>query len=335
MHVVRSLEKSRIASRHRGCPATRGWTLLRDVYRLRCRHLRLSTLPACRHSLSVDPPSLSTLLPCRQSRLRLINGGAEGIQKFSIDGYKLTVFANDFVPVVPYDVDVVTLGIGQQTDVIVKATGSSTDTVWMRSTLGTSAFSGGCTLNDGISPEAVAAIYYENANTSAIPTTISSVPDSEIELCANDALADTVPYFSLTPPRKPETTQEVSITFQSNGTHNLFYMNNSTFRADSNDPLLLEAKLGKTEFPAQSNVYDFGESKSIRLVVYNYAFTGVHPMHMHGHNMYSLAVGTGTWDGTVTNAPNAQNPQKTRRATPSSRSERYEARIHRRSDRHR
>ena len=240
-------------------------------------------------------------------RLRLINGGAEGIQKFSIDGYKLTVFANDFVPVVPYEVDVVTLGIGQRTDVIVKATGKPTDTVWMRSTLGKSAFVGGCTLNDGISPEAVAAIYYEHANTSAIPTTTSSVPDSEIELCDNDALTSTVPYFSLTPPPKPETTQEVSITYQSNGTHNLFYMNNSTFRADYNDPLLLEAKLGHTTFPAEANVYNFGESKSIRLVVYNYATTGVHPMHMHGHNMYVLATGTGTWDGTITNG---QNPQR-------------------------
>ena len=47
-------------------------------------------------------------------RLRLINSGAEGIQKFSIDGAKLTVIANDFVPVTPYEVDVVTLGIGQR-----------------------------------------------------------------------------------------------------------------------------------------------------------------------------------------------------------------------------
>lgn len=240
-------------------------------------------------------------------RLRLINGGAEGIQKFSIDGYNLTVIANDFVPLVPYVTDVVTLGIGQRTDIIVKATGQPTDAVWMRSTLGLSAFVGGCTLNDGISPEAVAAIYYEKANTSAIPTTVSSVPQSAIEDCNNDPLSSTVPYFSLTPPAQPDTTQQVDITFQSNGTNDLFYMNNSTFRADYNDPLLLEAKLGQKTFPAENNVYNFGSSKSIRLVVYNYAFTGYHPMHMHGHNMYILAFGQGTWDGNVTNA---QNPQR-------------------------
>lgn len=53
----------------------------------------------------------------KKYRLRLINGGAEGIQKFSIDGSKLTVIANDFVPIEPYEVDVVTLGIGQRSDV--------------------------------------------------------------------------------------------------------------------------------------------------------------------------------------------------------------------------
>jgi FtsP/CotA-like multicopper oxidase with cupredoxin domain len=35
-------------------------------------------------------------------RLRLINAGAEGMQKFSIDGHNLTVVANDFVPIIPY-----------------------------------------------------------------------------------------------------------------------------------------------------------------------------------------------------------------------------------------
>ena len=152
-------------------------------------------------------------------RLRLINSGAEGMQKFSIDGYNLTVIANDFVPLEPYETDVVTLGIGQRTDIVVKATGNSSDAVWMRSTLGTSAFDGGCTLNDGISPEAVAAIYYEKADTSSVPTTTSSVSASAIESCQNDPLSDTVPYYSMTPASNPQTTQIVDITYQTNGTN--------------------------------------------------------------------------------------------------------------------
>ena len=239
-------------------------------------------------------------------RLRLINAGAEGIQKFSIDGYKLTVIANDFVEINPYTVDVVTLGIGQRTDIIVKFNGKPTDSVWMRSTLGPSAFVGGCTLNDGISPEAVAAIYYEKADTSAVPNTNTTVPASEILKCANDDLSLTQPYYAITPTTRPTTSQNINITYQSNGTHNLFFMNNSTFRANYNDPVLLDAKLGNNNYPADYNVYNFGSSQSVRLVVYNYAQTGVHPMHMHGHNMYVLSVGTGLWDGQVVNAKNPQ-----------------------------
>jgi len=34
--------------------------------------------------------------------LRIINAGAEGLQRFSIDGHRLTVIANDFVPIVSF-----------------------------------------------------------------------------------------------------------------------------------------------------------------------------------------------------------------------------------------
>jgi hypothetical protein len=43
------------------------------------------------------------------------------------------VVANDFTQVKPYDVDVVTLGVGQRSDVIVTADGQSNHTAWMRS----------------------------------------------------------------------------------------------------------------------------------------------------------------------------------------------------------
>jgi FtsP/CotA-like multicopper oxidase with cupredoxin domain len=51
--------------------------------------------------------------------LRLINTSAEGMQKFTIDGHNFTVIANDFVPINPYSTNVITLGVGQRSDVIV------------------------------------------------------------------------------------------------------------------------------------------------------------------------------------------------------------------------
>ena len=100
----------------------------------------------------------------KKHRLRLINSGAEGIQRFTIDGLNMTVIANDFVPVVPYTTNVVTLGVGQRTDVIVTATGPSNSAIWMRSDLSP-------TCDAATHPYALAAIYYEKADTTAVPKT--------------------------------------------------------------------------------------------------------------------------------------------------------------------
>lgn len=95
-------------------------------------------------------------------RLRLINTGAEGIQRFTIDNHTMTIIANDFVPVVPYDTTMVTLGVGQRTDVIVTATGPPTASYWMRADLSP-------TCDAPHNPYALAAIYYEDANTNSVP----------------------------------------------------------------------------------------------------------------------------------------------------------------------
>ena len=233
-------------------------------------------------------------------RLRLINSGAEGIQKFSIDGHTLTVIANDFVPIKPYDTTVVTLGIGQRTDVIVRAIGKPTDSFWMRSSITVCA-----TANR---PLALAKVFYERANTSVVPQ--STAWNDTTNPCANDPLEKTVPAYSITPTLTPDVTQNITISGGFNATHHFnFRMNNSTFRANYNNPLLLLANQGNTTYPMdpQWNVYNFGKSKSIRIIVKN-TFPAAHPMHLHGHNMFVLHVGPGLeWDGTIVNP---QNPQR-------------------------
>ena len=107
----------------------------------------------------------------KKHRLRLINSGAEGIQRFTIDGHNMTIMANDFVPIQPYTTKVVTLGVGQRSDVIVEGIGQPDSTYWMRSDI-----SGNCSKNNQ-SPHALAAIYYETADTNATPTTIATSYD--------------------------------------------------------------------------------------------------------------------------------------------------------------
>lgn len=71
--------------------------------------------------------------PGKTHLLRLINAGAEGMQRFSIDNYTLTVVAADFVPIEPYEATVVTLAVGQRAEVLVKVPEDALDPVWMRS----------------------------------------------------------------------------------------------------------------------------------------------------------------------------------------------------------
>ena len=113
-------------------------------------------------------PSIFHFETGKLHRLRLINAGAEGLQRFSIDNHTLTVIANDFVPIVPYETDVVSLGTGQRVDVIVRATGSASGAFWMRSDI--SALCAGTN-----QPHALAVIHYPDASASKIPTSTSHV----------------------------------------------------------------------------------------------------------------------------------------------------------------
>ncbi|ETS00495.1 laccase [Trichoderma reesei RUT C-30] len=229
--------------------------------------------------------------------LRLINAGAAGLQRFSIDGHKMTVIANDFVDVEPYETKVVTLGIGQRSDVLVKADGDL-DAYWMRSNISSCAFTR--------QPNALAAIYYDNADTNAEPrSTPWDVPDSGI--CVNDDLSLTEPVMKLPLP-KPDLTIDMEMDQYQNETgHRLWRMDGVSFRGNFNSPTLLLSNLGNHTFDPQWSVKNTGDAKSVRVNLINHS-GAPHPMHLHGFNMYILHEGPGEWDGKTIIRPS--NPQR-------------------------
>ncbi|TVY83153.1 oxidoreductase ptaK [Lachnellula suecica] len=239
-------------------------------------------------------------------RLRLINPGSEGNQRFSIDGHTLTVIAVDFVPVEPYDTKVVYVGVGQRTDVLVKGIGKTGDAYWMRSN-----FSQLCASSPSHQPYAVAGVYYQGANTNARPGT-TAYPFNETN-CLNDPLNTTTPVVPMTPPSGPAVTQTININYIINGSGMfLFTMGGNSFRADYNTPVLLVATNSSASpaasnatsiYPTDWNVNTFGTNSSVRLIITN-SITVSHPMHFHGHNFWILAEGNGNWDGTITNPSN-------------------------------
>ena len=200
----------------------------------------------------------------------------------------------------PYTTDVVTLGIGQRTDVLVTANvGNSKSAFWMRSNVSTN-----CSTTK--QPHALAAIYYDQANITQAPTSTAwDVPDPGT--CTNDDLALTVPYYPINV-STPATTRNLDINFFFNATgHFLWTLDGTSFRADYNSPVLLLANEQNFTFDPIWNVKNFGSNSSIRIIVNN-PTPAAHPMHLHGHNMQILHVGSGDWDGV--SIINPGNPQR-------------------------
>lgn len=209
----------------------------------------------------------------RMHRLRLINPSSAATQKFTIDGHRFRVIATDFVEIEPYDTDVITLGVGQRSDVLVYGTGEPTDAVYMRAFRPTS-----CALSNG-GEEVVAAVYYEDANRKHLPDSQPG-PNAYNEYCGNDPLEDTVPTYPLEA-TEPSVTEIVPVQLKSNGSHLVWYMGGRTMRVDYNDPMLYDVNDGQFEFDFMRNVHNYGSNKTIRFVIEN---TGPqpHPMHLHG-----------------------------------------------------
>lgn len=115
-------------------------------------------------------------------RLRLVNAGAAALVHFSIDGHSLQVITNDFTPIEPYEADVVTLGDGQRSDVLVKAIGEPAKAYWMRSTISLN-----CSVTQTTHSSAV--ILYDDADDSTQPNTTSSAAviaaDEKSNVCQN------------------------------------------------------------------------------------------------------------------------------------------------------
>ncbi|KAK6840751.1 multicopper oxidase [Apiospora arundinis] len=216
-------------------------------------------------------------------RLRFINPSASAIEKISIDGHTMTVIANDFVPLQPYDATVVTLAPGQRTDVLVKGTSSPKSAVWLRAYKPPT-----CSISKDNSSLALAAIFYEGADRTVAP---SSQPQSNAydSNCATDPLSQTIPLYPIAP-GDPSVTEVLPIQYLSNGTSDLWYQQGRTMVVDYNDPILLDVKQGDLNFAPIRNVHDYGVNKSLRFIFENPG-EQPHPIHFHGHNMFILQTG--------------------------------------------
>lgn len=265
----------------------------------------------------------------KRVKMRLINHGGDSTQRFGIDGHKLTVIANDFVQVKPYQTDFVTVAIGQRTDVVFEATGNPGDSFWMRAQV---VF---CPPSLTKQIEMLGALYYDGADTNAQPTT-NQTADANLTNCQNvrcflcyskiiidraerlisntpslqDDLKITKPFYPM-PLEEPETEIQFFTFFTLNEKleyritmntqlENVVQLGRQFYQGNYSTPILRDAQSGGAAqtFGQKSRVYDFGTNKTVRVVVNNpFLIQNMHPMHLHGHDIQLLATGDGFWDG--------------------------------------
>nr|QZS37066.1 C004A protein [Hypoxylon sp. CO27-5] len=260
-----------------------------------------STVDAGDKTPCTDDAGLSKFrfAPGQTHRLRFINSGAEGTQRISIDEHNMTVIANDFVSIEPYDTEVITLGVGQRVDVIVQANAETGSAFWLRANLSS--------CSSVKQPLALAAIYYQGADINSIPTSTPwNVPDPGT--CANDDLELTKPFYPMDLP-EPSWTQHMDISTTTNASGNsLWEFGGVTARVDYNDPSLLRSRESGLQFESDYNVINYGSNTSVRIIVNNPG-PSPHPMHAHGLNMYVLAAGPGNYSASTT-VLNTKNPMR-------------------------
>ncbi|KAF2269117.1 laccase precursor [Lojkania enalia] len=247
-----------------------------------------------------------TLTPGKKHRLRIINTAIDASFRVNLDGHPFQVIAHDFVPVVPYTANYLQLGIGQRYDVIINAN-QTARTYWFRADA-----DGNCqSVNNGVGR----AIFAYQGQTVADPTT--NPPANPPTGCSNDPI--TTPKIALNVPSAPfqQQAQTLPVGFGPVNTNGqnlvLWTVNGTSMIIDPGKPTIEYVADGNTSYPQSYNLIEVSPSASWTYWVIQQAAGAppiAHPIHLHGHDMYVLGTGTGTFSASNIPSLKFTNPPR-------------------------
>lgn len=241
--------------------------------------------------------------------LRLVNGAIDTHFDFSIDNHTLQVIAMDFVPITPYTTTVLSIGMGQRYDVVVTANASSVaDAFWLRAV--PDAF---CSTN-GNAANIKGVVYYNNSISTTPTTSAYSTTEND---CADEPAASLVPVVSKTASAASSVaTGAVAVST----VDNLFkwYLNSTTFNASWADPTALQLYDNDTSFTTSQNVLQAPTADAWYTLLISTSFDVPHPLHLHGHDFYILASGSGSYDADTIELQTANPPRRDTAMLPAS-----------------
>ncbi|KAJ4365344.1 hypothetical protein N0V83_008965 [Neocucurbitaria cava] len=174
--------------------------------------------------------------------------------------------------------------------------GSIADSFWMRA-IPQSACS------DNANSDDIKGIVYYGSSTSTPSTSAYGTEDGYEDGC-DDETDNLVPYISKT--AGSDTTNMVEDATVGFNDDNVFrwYLNSTTMIVEWSDPTLLQVINNDTTYATSNAVIELPEADQWVYIVIETTLGVPHPIHLHGHDFYVLAQGTGTYSSDSLNLSN-------------------------------
>jgi FtsP/CotA-like multicopper oxidase with cupredoxin domain len=231
-----------------------------------------------------------TFQPGKTHLIRVVNTAIQSTFKFHIDGHKFTVISADFVPIVPYETDILNINIGQRYNILVKADQEPGD-YWMRSDNQQAC----AQLHNSRDIKGI--VHYAGCN--GTPNTVSR---EYVDECIDEPYEKLVPVAPLF--AGPQTSQihKNILVGEGPNTPNLFKwtLDGNTFQSQWGDPTLGGIYWNDT-IPSYSGnlAIEVPKLKEWVYIIVESPVALPHPIHLHGHDSLVLAQGTGPYSDDV------------------------------------
>jgi FtsP/CotA-like multicopper oxidase with cupredoxin domain len=211
----------------------------------------------------------------------------------------MTVVSADFVPIIPYTTDYLSIGIGQRYDVIIEAN-ATVNNYWFRATVQTT-----CSASNPQVLNIKGIVRYFGATNTSDPTsTVGTMSDS----CLDEPLASLVPVVAKSVASSDlSTAQEVEVSIAVTTVFK-WTLNGISVQIDWANPtlmMLLESEV----YPTDYHVLPLPNANQMYYLVIETSLGITHPIHLHGHDFYVLAQDSGPFNASATSI-NWTNPMR-------------------------
>ncbi|KAF2397485.1 hypothetical protein EJ06DRAFT_481637 [Trichodelitschia bisporula] len=239
--------------------------------------------------------------PGKSHLLRLVNVAIDTHFKFMIDNHTMTVVAADFVPIEPYQTDILNIAMGQRYDVIVTANKDAiASDFWLRAVPQIA-----CSDNDSV--DNIKGIVHYGTSTGT-PTTIGA---EYTDACIDEVDSKLVPALAKPAGDQFWTTKEVVTVARNSENYFRWFLNGTSMLIKWENPTLMQVQNNATgSFSQESNMITLPNANEWIYLIVETAIPVPHPLHLHGHDFSILASGTGRYDPTTVTLNRANPPRR-------------------------